>query len=127
MSAQMKKPHTDDLIELIYHGDSIIKFLVPRKALDQLKPYRIIIDEEESIPADVVFEKLYKKYGRVGAFIRGCRARDDMTQAELAKKLGITVKEVRLIEYSKIEIDKKLAQKLAKIFNTNERLFLKKS
>lgn len=127
MSIHTRKSRADDLIELTYQGDSTIKFMVPHSVLAQLKPYRIFIDGHESIPADIVFKKSYDKYGKIGATLRGARARDDMTQAQLAKKLAIAVQQVRQMEYSKIEIDKNMAQKLAKIFNTHYNLFLKKS
>lgn len=78
---------------------------------------------EELIPADVVFKKTYQKYGKIGAAIRGARARDNITQVQLAKMLGVSKDTIHKMEYSKITIDKKMAQKLAQIFNVNYRIF----
>jgi len=81
-------------------------------------------DEDELIPADEAFKDLDQKYGKIGVTIRGLRFRDGLTQADLAKKLNIHQGHVSQIEHSKRAIGKKLAQKLAKIFHTDYRLFL---
>jgi len=79
---------------------------------------------DASILADQVFKEIDKKYGRIGAVIRGYRYRDDMTQAQLATMLGITKNNVSQMEYSKFKIDKKMAQKLADIFRTKSNMFI---
>jgi len=128
MSAHMKKPHTEKAtVEVTIHGKTESKFMIPRaislKISKLLAPYEIT-DDEDSVPADEVFKHLDDKYGEVGANIRGCRARDGMTQADLAKKLGISIKDVYNMEYSRLKIDKKMAQKLAEIFRTKSKMFL---
>lgn len=67
---------------------------------------------------------LDEKHGSVGAIIRGLRVRDELTQADLACKLRIHQTHVSEMENKKRVIGKKMAQKLAKIFNTDYRLFL---
>jgi hypothetical protein len=42
------------------------------------------VEVEENVPADEVLKDGYKKYGKTGSVIRGCRAREDMMQIELA-------------------------------------------
>jgi len=76
------------------------------------------------IPADEFFKEIDQKYGKIGAIVRGYRYRDDMTQVQLAKKLGVTKNYVYQMEYSKFKIDKKMAQKLAEIFKTKFHMFL---
>ena len=80
-------------------------------------------DDNETIPADEMFKELDRKHGVVGSTIRGFRARDNMTQTELARRLGVHQSNVSQIEYSKRAIGKKMAEKLAKIFKTSYRLF----
>ncbi len=82
------------------------------------------VDSEDEIPADEVFKDIDKKYGKVGAIIRGCRARDGLTQKQLARRLRIHQVHISQIENGKRVVGKKLAQKLAQVFNTDYRLFL---
>ena len=127
MSALMRKHHTEDLIEVTVHDSSNIKFIIPRNASEKLLSFLEALqsdDESNLIPADEVFKNIDKKYGKVGVTIRGFRVRDKLTQKDLAKKLNIHQTHISQIENGKRVIGKKLAQKLAKVFHTNYRLFL---
>lgn len=128
MLAHTKKPLIKDSIEIIVPGTPKRKFVIPRRMSAQLLKFltSIQIDENDDtlIPADEVFKDLDQKYGKVGATIRGFRSRDDMTQAELAKKLNIRQSHVSQMEHGKRAIGKKLAQKLAQLFGTHYQLFL---
>jgi len=128
MSERMKKPRINNLIEVTIHDKLNTKFLLPRKSalelFELLKPFQVSIDGDELIPADEVFKNLHQKYGKVGTTIRGFRSRDGMTQVELAKKLNIRQSHVSQMEHGKRVIGKKMAQKLAKLFNTHYQLFL---
>jgi len=128
MSAHTKKPHTNNSVEVTIGGNPELKFIIPRpiftrKISELLAPFEVT-DEDDSVPAAQVFKHLDEKYGEIGANIRGCRARDSMTQTQLAKKLGIRQSHVSEMEHSRRVIGKKMAQKLAKIFNTDYRMFL---
>lgn len=131
MSVRMKKPHTEEPVAIVVRGKKVKTFLISYKAtaqlltlLKKLQDEAIEEDDRETIPADEVFAELYEKYGKVGSTIRGCRARDGMTQAELAKKLGVYQGHVSAMEWGRRPVGKKMAHKLAEIFNTNYRLFL---
>jgi DNA-binding XRE family transcriptional regulator len=130
MLVHTKKPLTNDVIEIIVRGPLKRTFIAPRRISLKLLKFleSIQINEndgdEELIPADEVFKNLYQKYGKVGSAIRGYRARDGMTQVELAKKLNIRQSHVSQMEHGKRVIGKKIAQKLAKLFNTHYQLFL---
>ena len=126
MSVHTRKHLTSDLIEVTVHGDSNKKFIIPRSAslklfsfLQSLQSYK-----DEIIPADEVFKNLDKKYGKTGAVIRGLRVRDGFTQEDLAQKLDIHQTHISQIENGKRVVGKNLAQKLAKVFRTDYRLFL---
>lgn len=128
MSASMKKPHTDNHVEITIHGTPKKKFIISRKDTKELISFlssrQISEDDNELVPADEVFKDLHAKYGKIGSVLRGYRFRDNITQAELAKKLDILQSHVSQMEHSKRPIGKKMAQKLAKIFRTDYRLFL---
>ncbi len=81
-------------------------------------------DERDSIPADEFFAEFYEKYGKVGTTLRNFRAREHLTQKVLAEKLGITQGHVSEMEWGRRPVGKKMAHKLAELFNIDYRLFL---
>jgi DNA-binding XRE family transcriptional regulator len=81
-------------------------------------------DEEGSVPAEVVLDKISKGRPISAVCLRGCRYREDMTQKELAEKLGITQGNLSAMENGKRPIGKEMAKRLAKILNTNYKHFL---
>jgi transcriptional regulator with XRE-family HTH domain len=76
------------------------------------------------VPAAEVFKHIDQKYGKMGAVLRGYRLREGLTQEQLAKKLKALQSHVSQMEHSKRPIGKAMAKKLAKIFNTDYRIFL---
>ncbi len=56
--------------------------------------------------------------------LRGARAKVGMTQKELAQKLNMAQSYISQIEQGKRQVNVSLAKKLAKIFNTDYRVFL---
>lgn len=83
------------------------------------------VDKTRPIPAKEVFADLDKKYSKQGNVLAGFRLRDDLTQVELAKKVGTSQPVIAAIENGKRRLGKTLAFKLAKVFKTNYRVFLK--
>lgn len=127
MSEHMKKrPINSEGVEVMVRGHTPAKFIIHRSNTAKLIAFlkTLSVDDNDLIPADVVFKELDRKYGKVGVNIRGLRARDGMTQKELAKKLNIHQVHVSQIENGKRVVGKNLAYKLAKVFNTDYRLFL---
>jgi DNA-binding XRE family transcriptional regulator len=128
MSERMRKLLTSDSIEIIVGSIPETKFIIPRSRSAKLITFIKSLQTQEAenilVPADQVFRSLDKKYGKIGATIRGLRMRDGLTQEALAKKLGIRQTHVSQMEHGKRSVGKKMAQKLAKIFHTNYRLFL---
>ena len=127
MPAHTKAPRINEPVAITVQDKSNTTFLIPHYAMPKILTLLntlSISDDDELIPADEVFKDLYEKYGKIGSTIRGCRSRDNMTQAELAKKLNIHQSHISQMEHSKRAIGKKMAHKLAKIFNSDYRLFL---
>lgn len=120
MSAPMKMLRTRQVAISISNK----RFMVPgpRAAaiLELLREYQV----EENVPADEVLGDVYRKYGKTGSVIRGLRAREDMTQIELARKLSVTQGDLSKMENGKRPVGKEMAQRLAKAFKTDYRVFL---
>jgi ribosome-binding protein aMBF1 (putative translation factor) len=118
----MKKP-------LIESTETVIvgrqRFEIPKeKARAVLTLVRDAHVDHEWIPADEVFKDLHAKYGRRGAALRGARLKEDLTQVELAKRLGITQGDLSKMESGKRSIGKKMAHRLSKTLNIDYRIFL---
>jgi ribosome-binding protein aMBF1 (putative translation factor) len=79
---------------------------------------------EETIPAAVVSPILADNVRRPGAMLRGSRYREEMTQAELAKRLGIRQSHLSEMENAKRPIGKEMAKRLAEILRCDYRVFL---
>ena len=129
MSAPMKKPPINNRVELIIRGDKDFVFQVPPAEAQGIflivEKYRVTEDEgDEWVSADAAFKDIYSKYTKKGAALRGARLKEEMTQTELAKKLGITQGDLSKMEYGKRPIGKKMAKRLAKILNIDYRVFL---
>jgi len=101
-------------------------FVVPRKAAqgvaELLRPYAT--QESDSVSADEVFSEQHAKHGKAGTVLRGLRARDELTQVQLAKKLGVTQGDVSAMENGRRSIGKSMAKRLAKVFKADYRVFL---
>jgi DNA-binding XRE family transcriptional regulator len=122
MSAPMKMPRTSQIAVSISNE----RFMVPapRAAaiMELVREYQVEV--EENVSADEVLKDVYKKYGKTGSVIRGFRAREDMTQIKLAKKLGVTQGDLSKMENGNRSVGKDMARRLAKVFNTDYRVFL---
>lgn len=82
--------------------------------------------KSDSVPWREVFKEDLKKHGEVGVYLRGLRARERLTQKELAKKLGggASQHHISEMENRKRNISVAMAKKLARILHTDYRMFL---
>jgi DNA-binding XRE family transcriptional regulator len=80
--------------------------------------------EERIIPWRELCNQDIEEFTEPGLMLQGARAAADLTQAEVAKKLGIKQSHVSEMEHGKCSIGKEMAHRLAKLFNVNYRLFL---
>lgn len=125
MSAPMKTPRTNAAIEVVFTaGKKRTLYLIPKDKADGLESLLGDYRMDDFVPADEVFSKLYAKVGRAGAAVRGFRVRDGLSQTELAKKMACPQSWVSGWESGNRALGKKMAQKLAKVFNTDYRVFL---
>ncbi len=58
-----------------------------------------------------------------GKIVRGLRVKEDITQEELAKRLGIAQTRVSEIESGKRPVSRNMAKRLAETFNVSPRMF----
>lgn len=133
MSVPMRK-HPINQVEITVHSNQTHRFVGPKR---KLKPLLTLItefdfkavkkkhrDEATRIPWEELAKDELEKYGSPALALRGARARDGMSQAVLAKKLGIAQYNVSKMENGTRPIGKKMAKRLARIFKTNYRVFL---
>jgi DNA-binding transcriptional regulator YiaG len=123
MSAPMKTPRTNR-VKIIIEGKKPELFLVtPEKA----KSIRTLLDAdrlEDFIPADEVLNELYSKTGKAGTVLRGLRVREGLTQEEFAERIDCPQSWVSGWETGKRALGKRMAQKIAKVFKVDYRVFL---
>ena len=77
-----------------------------------------------SLPAEEIFPDLKDPEKRVGVIFRGIRFKNNLTQDEVAKRLGIDQSDVSKIESGKRPIGKALAKKIEEEFAIDYRRFL---
>ena len=115
MLALVKKPH----IELSIHGEQADELIAWVK-----KKYDIIVlvdepeDEFVSIESTEYWQEMEKN--RIGNLLAGARLKAGMTQARLAKKLGIRQNMVSDYERGRRKYSDAMAERLSKALNVKE-------
>lgn len=79
---------------------------------------------ETTIPWREVAKGNIKKYTEAGLALRGARAKENLTQKQLADKLDILPHHVSEMEHGRRPISKKMALKLASALHVNYKVFL---
>lgn len=113
-----------DVGRIVFFPSSIPKKLID-EIEDQLK--QLILDTEDYMGADEVRAILKQKdplIGTIGGALRGYRAREGLTQQQLARKSGIKQSHLSEMERNKRPIGVKVAKKLAKVLKCNYKRFL---
>lgn len=76
-------------------------------------------ESDETMSLEELFPDLHP-----GSAIRGLRYREELTQAQLAKKIGVKRHHISEMENDKRPIGKEMAKRLAKALNTDYKVFL---
>jgi DNA-binding XRE family transcriptional regulator len=122
----MKTRHTEQNAEILLQLPPPAVEKVSRaiektlKALGHSVSMRRINDEGEEL---YTFAELFPD-ATPGCILRGFRNRDEMTQEDLAAKLGTTQTRVSELESGKRPISRRMAQKLGEIFEIPYKAFL---
>lgn len=108
----------------VYMDGNIYKFAnVPKTRvkllLTSIKEYR-----QDIMPWRQALKNVLSKHGEPAAMVRGSRIKDSITQAELARRLGIPQQHISEMENGKRPIGKAMAKRLARVFRTDYRVFL---
>jgi len=105
-----KRPHTEGFVE--------VSAVVPE---DRLEAVEMAIQEaaEPNIPADVAL-----KDSTPGSILRGARGLREMTQAQLAERIGVHKSHISEMERDKRSIGKAMAKRLGEALNFPYKAFL---
>ncbi len=82
--------------------------------------YSIPDNDDEGM---VTWEEAFPELG-AGSVLQGARDREELTQAELAEKIGVKPHHISEMENGKRTIGKDMAKRLAKALNTGYKVFL---
>lgn len=82
------------------------------------------VRKEKSIPWRESFKNTLKKHSVSGSVLRGSRYKNEISQRELAKALGISQHHISEMENGKRPIGKEMAKRFADFFKTDYRIFL---
>ena len=123
MLALMKMRHTDSQGEIRLNVPlaDMEKVAVTIRGVLELAGHKVrhVNDEgEELYTVEQVFPDAHP-----GKIVRGLRVKEDITQEELAKRLGIAQTRVSEIESGKRPISRNMAKRLGEAFNISPRAF----
>jgi ribosome-binding protein aMBF1 (putative translation factor) len=80
--------------------------------------------KKKSIPWREAAKDEIEKYSEGGLMLRGSRFKEEITQENLAKALGISQHHISEMEHGKRPIGKEMAKRFAEFFKTDYRIFL---
>lgn len=101
-------------------------FEIPKRAFSEVMSVlnRLGKPVRDNISADEVFKHLDAKYGQAGAILRGARAKEGLTQKDLAAKTGIEQADLSKMENGKLTIGRERAKRLGVVLKIDYRVFL---
>jgi DNA-binding XRE family transcriptional regulator len=122
MREPMKGPITSDFANICLRVPTVkvdrVKAAV-EKFLDLVGVQYTIADEDEELVSwEEVFPDLHP-----GNALKGARLIEELTQAQLAEKIGVKRHHISEMETGKRSIDKDMAKRLAKTLNTGYKVF----
>ena len=130
MSALTKKRPTDTELEVTVAAGAIRRFIGGK---GRLKPLLSVLKrfefsevsrDTESVSWESVAGDRLRAFGKPGLALRGARAKEGMSQAELARRLNILQTNLSKMENGRRPIGKDMARRLASILDVDYRIFL---
>lgn len=88
------------------------------------KVSKTITKVSSNLSAKDLVAHLDKKYTKAGALLKGARYRENLTQAQLAKKINVAQADLSKMENGKRPIGKNIAKRIEKVCGVNYRYFL---
>ncbi len=102
------------------------KFRLPksvyRRLRDDLEPYQV--NDDSGLTSEQFFGPLLNDQPEWASNLRGLRYREDLTQVEFAKAIGVTQSNLSAMENGKRSIGKEIANRIAATFKIDYRYFL---
>jgi DNA-binding XRE family transcriptional regulator len=125
MLARMKTLHTDETTEIILTVPKIeyAKVTQAIAGIFNLSGHRLIDDEDIDDNKRYSIEEAFPDLCPA-TVLHGARLRCDLTQTELAEKLGIKQSHISEMESGRRHISRKMAAKLGKLFNLSTETFI---
>lgn len=80
--------------------------------------------EEKNVSWREALQEGIKKFSEIGLMLKGGRHKAGLTQKALADQIGVKPHHISEMEHGKRPIGKNMAQRFAKIFDVDYRLFL---
>ncbi len=132
MSVHMKKHLTrsfkTEMIVMHYAGYT---YVFPQQIAEKYKleksveAHRYSSETEKNlVDPDTVFAAINRQYTKPGALLKGLRMRENISQQEMAKKLSVTQSDISQMEHGKRIIGRKIAQRIASLFDIDYKIFL---
>ena len=82
------------------------------------------IPKRETTPWRETAEEDFAKYTEAGQMLRGARFKAELTQKQLAEKLGVKQHHICEMEHGKRVIGKEMAKRLSEVLDINYKVFL---
>ncbi|OGT47535.1 MAG: hypothetical protein A3E82_09680 [Gammaproteobacteria bacterium RIFCSPHIGHO2_12_FULL_38_11] len=123
----MKMSPTKNGIRIQIGDRKIRLFLVPKDRANGI--VRLLQDfevkeDQQTIPWRAVVADLTQKYTEAGVALKGARVKENLSQSDLANKLGIPQSHISDMEHSRRTIGKNMAKRLSKALNVGYKVFL---
>jgi len=109
-----KKPNTTDYVNF--------SFRISAKQARKVKKILSSLGAED-VKDSVSWEKVFPNFNS-GVALRGARKRENLTQKELADRIGIKQVHVSQMENNKRPIGKEMAKRFSKVLYVDYRVFL---
>lgn len=126
MSAPMRKHLTKkDNSRLIYVVDNEKVYAIPKQIAE-----KYILDTKaakarpDNILAEELFSDLDNETSKAATLLRGLRSRENLSQVEFAKRIGVTQSNLSKMENGARPIGKTIAKRIAAEFDVNYKYFL---
>lgn len=118
MSERMKKPHTENIAMVTWHG---AHYALPVGVIEK---YRVKDGNKTHLSIDDVFGDLIDEHSEPGLLLKGLRHREGLSQIEFSKILNITQTNLSAMENGRRPIGKEIAKRVAEKFDIDYRSFL---
>ncbi|MCC2667420.1 MAG: transcriptional regulator helix turn helix [Gammaproteobacteria bacterium] len=86
--------------------------------------YNATKENQQTVPWRESVADLVQKYTEAGVALRGARTKENLSQSDLAQKLGIPQSHISDMEHGHRTIGKNMARRLANVLQVGYKIFL---